>query len=48
MSFAILGLATGVVTIADPACVSKTYPGFWHDLRAICAAGNTEPTWPCA
>lgn len=35
MSFAILGAATGVVTIDDPACVAKTYPGFWDDLAAL-------------
>lgn len=34
MSFAVLGAATGAVTIADPACVAKTYPGFWDDLAA--------------
>jgi 3-phosphoshikimate 1-carboxyvinyltransferase len=40
MSFAILGAATGGVTIADPACVSKTYPAFFADLaRAYAAAG---------
>lgn len=35
MGFAILGAATGAVTIADPACVAKTYPGFWDDLAAL-------------
>jgi hypothetical protein len=40
MSFAILGAATGGVTLDDPACVSKTYPGFFDDLaRAYAAAG---------
>lgn len=33
MSFAVLGAVTGGVTIADPACTAKTYPGFWDDLR---------------
>lgn len=37
MCFAVLGVATGVVTIEDPACVAKTYPGFWEDLRACYA-----------
>ena len=32
MSFAVLGAAAGGVQIADPACVAKTYPGFWQDL----------------
>ena len=40
MSFAILGAATGGVTIEDPACVSKTYPGFFRDLAAIYAAAG--------
>ena len=35
MSFAILGLACPGVTIADPACVAKTYPGFWQDLDRL-------------
>ena len=29
MSFAVLGLATPGVSIADPGCVAKTFPGFW-------------------
>ena len=40
MSFAVLGAAAGGVTIEDPACVSKTYPGFFTDLaRAYEVAG---------
>lgn len=35
MSFAILGLKVGGVKILDPACVSKSYPGFWEDLKRI-------------
>jgi 3-phosphoshikimate 1-carboxyvinyltransferase len=34
MSFAVLGAVTGAVRIEDPACVAKTYPGFWDDLAA--------------
>jgi 3-phosphoshikimate 1-carboxyvinyltransferase len=34
MSFGVLGAATGAVTVDDPACVAKTYPGFWDDLRS--------------
>jgi 3-phosphoshikimate 1-carboxyvinyltransferase len=34
MSFAILGTASAGVSIEDPACVAKTYPGFWRDLAA--------------
>lgn len=35
MSFAVLGLAHAGITIADPHCVAKTYPGFWQDLGRI-------------
>jgi 3-phosphoshikimate 1-carboxyvinyltransferase len=35
MSFGVLGALTGVVTIEDPACTAKTYPGFFDDL-ALC------------
>ena len=34
MSFAVLGMARGHVSIEDPGCVSKTYPGFWDDAAA--------------
>jgi 3-phosphoshikimate 1-carboxyvinyltransferase len=33
MSFGILGAIAGNITITDPACTAKTYPGFWHDLE---------------
>jgi len=39
MSFAVLGAVTGSVSIEDPACVAKTYPGFWADL-ALCYPGS--------
>jgi len=45
MSFAVLGAAAGGVGIADPACVSKTYPGFWRALAACYPAGPARPTW---
>jgi 3-phosphoshikimate 1-carboxyvinyltransferase len=35
MSFALAGLRISGVTILDPACVGKTYPGFWGDLQRI-------------
>lgn len=38
MSFAVLGSIAGGVTVADPACVSKTYPQFWEHLRRFSAA----------
>jgi 3-phosphoshikimate 1-carboxyvinyltransferase len=35
MSFALAGLKIPGVTIRDPGCVAKTYPGFWDDLAAL-------------
>ena len=36
MSFAVLShVAEGETTILNPECVSKSYPGFWDDLRKI-------------
>ncbi len=32
MSFAILGLAVGDITITDAGCVNKSFPGFWEAL----------------
>jgi 3-phosphoshikimate 1-carboxyvinyltransferase len=40
MSFAVLGAVVGGIRIEDPACVAKTYPGFWDDL-ASCYDGVT-------
>jgi 3-phosphoshikimate 1-carboxyvinyltransferase len=33
MSFALAGLKVPGITILDPGCVAKTYPGFWADLE---------------
>ena len=33
MSFAVLGTKLGNLQIEDPACVAKSYPGFWEDLE---------------
>ncbi len=41
MAFAILGLARPGVTIADPACTAKTYPGFWNDLDSLSKAAHS-------
>jgi 3-phosphoshikimate 1-carboxyvinyltransferase len=41
MSFAVLGATGAGVTIADPACVAKTYPGFWQDL----GRAYEKPPW---
>ena len=35
MAFAVLGLARGGISIRDPACVKKSYPGFWKDLGSL-------------
>jgi 3-phosphoshikimate 1-carboxyvinyltransferase len=35
MSFALAGLRIPGVTILDPGCVAKTYPGFWTDLECV-------------
>ena len=45
MSFAVLGLATGGVGIDDPACVAKTYPTFWDDVRACYASIGQSAPW---
>lgn len=38
MSFALAGLRIPDVTILDPGCVAKTYPGFWDDLESVRSA----------
>lgn len=35
MSFALLGLRLPGVTITQPGCVSKTFPGFWDALASL-------------
>jgi 3-phosphoshikimate 1-carboxyvinyltransferase len=35
MAFALVGLKAERVTILDPGCVAKTYPGFWNDLAKL-------------
>ena len=35
MSMALVGLRVPDVTILDPGCVAKTYPGYWDDLRSL-------------
>jgi 3-phosphoshikimate 1-carboxyvinyltransferase len=35
MSFALLGLRVPGVEIADPGCVTKTFPGFWEALDGL-------------
>ncbi len=37
MSLALVGLRRPNITIRDPVCVAKTYPGFWFDLASLYA-----------
>jgi 3-phosphoshikimate 1-carboxyvinyltransferase len=48
MSFALLGLRVPGITIEDPGCVAKTYPGFWDDLGTLRHAPEpgTAPATP--
>jgi 3-phosphoshikimate 1-carboxyvinyltransferase len=39
MSLSLVGLKTPGVTIADPECVAKTYPGYFADLAAVSRRG---------
>jgi 3-phosphoshikimate 1-carboxyvinyltransferase len=45
MSFAVLGAVCGGVRIEDPACVAKTYPGFWQDLGRAYGEPNGNAPW---
>ncbi|WP_328304604.1 3-phosphoshikimate 1-carboxyvinyltransferase (plasmid) [Streptomyces sp. NBC_00435] len=35
MSFSVLGLRAAGITLDDPACVAKTFPGFHEELRRV-------------
>ncbi len=35
MSLALAGLRVRGITVLDPGCVAKTYPGFWDALRGV-------------
>lgn len=44
MSFSVLGLVRPGITIEDPACVAKTYPGYWKALSKVYSSvGMTAP-----
>ncbi len=43
MAFALVGLTGGPVTIHDPSCVGKTFPGFWELLDELRATARTTP-----
>jgi len=36
MAFAVLGLARAGVSIKNPSCVAKSWPGFWDALAGLC------------
>jgi len=40
MSFALVGLKTDGIRIADPGCTAKTYPEFFSDLETLCQADS--------
>lgn len=41
MAFALLGLRADGIRIADPACVAKTFPGFWRLLEDLRVGGRS-------
>jgi 3-phosphoshikimate 1-carboxyvinyltransferase len=41
MSFALLGLRSPGIGIADPGCVAKTFPGYWVALDALARTGRS-------
>lgn len=43
MAFALLGLCSPGIEIADPGCVAKTFPGYWDLLDAL-RAGSCPPS----
>jgi 3-phosphoshikimate 1-carboxyvinyltransferase len=40
MSMSLIGLRVPGIIIKDPACVAKTYPGFWDDLFSLGSASS--------
>ncbi|MDP6478975.1 MAG: 3-phosphoshikimate 1-carboxyvinyltransferase [Phycisphaerales bacterium] len=45
MALAVLGLRRGGISVSDPGCVAKSYPGFWNDLARLygeARSGDTE------
>jgi 3-phosphoshikimate 1-carboxyvinyltransferase len=41
MSFALIGLKVPGIAIAGPACVAKTFPGYWAALDALARTGRS-------
>ncbi len=44
MSFALIGLRVPGIGIANPACVTKTFPGYFEELERL--TGASEPVMP--
>lgn len=44
MAFALLGLRVPGIRIADPACVAKTFPGYWATLDDLRRPGRVLPS----
>lgn len=44
MAFALLGLRERGIRIADPGCVSKTFPGYWAMLDGLRGSGRVLPS----
>jgi len=42
MSFSVLGLRTNGIRLDDPTCVSKTFPGFYHEFGRLFGAQRTH------
>ena len=45
MSFSVLGAVRSGIAIEDPACVAKTYPGFFADLAAAYRSAGAPAPW---
>ena len=43
MALALVGLTHDAVTVNDPGCVAKTFPGFWDFLDDLRASASTTP-----
>jgi 3-phosphoshikimate 1-carboxyvinyltransferase len=44
MAFALLGLRSPGIRIADPGCVAKTFPGYWAMLDGLRPPGRVQPS----
>ena len=44
MAFALLGLVDTPITINDPGCTAKTFPGYWDLLEELRETAHVVPT----